>query len=963
MQGFSIKDALNSPDNFNDDLSVQKVVQHAYSGKDTDWDEIQKQLIKHSCAFFAQEFLTGPPEPPFHGRYMVAKHHEAWDDLVMQHDRLCVLASRDHGKCQTGDALIQRADGALVRLDQWEGGNVLALDTDTHNLVSTYAGKSRKNGKKKTLRITTRTGRVVTVTLNHPLRTFFEWVRADKLAVGDKIAVPSRLENLGKKAVLDAWLLGLLLGDGGLTGSNVILSTQDTAILQKIKRAGIRYRYAGQYDYRLPGLQKRMREVGFWKKTCHEKRVPDIIFEAADKDIGRFIAGYLDADGSISIHGGGAVEFYSVSKKVLHDVQSLLIRLGVTAVLSRKKGTYKGEAHQSWRLTVRGKDILVLAEQVSPEGVKQEQLKELVRLQEQKAVSSGNAVDLFPKEAWDLIKNIPYWFTKKRYPRFRKECKPTREKLQSMAALEDNSELLAMTQAPILWDEIVSIEDSGIQETWSLCVPEHANYVANDIVNHNTFFFDFAYPLWKIVTQPGGRGYIFSNTEEQAIRILDDIKSEIESNPKLQHLMPPRKDRKRWSAKSIRTTNNHRIYARGFLTKIRGAHPTWIVVDDGLGDETMYSEIIREKQIDYFYSAITNMIVPGGQIIVVGTPFHQADLYSSLKNNKQYYYQAFPAFDEQGNPLWPERYDKARLKAREEEIGTVRFTREFKCKPVSDDMSLFPTYLFKGEPTEQLAMTLGMDKEFLDELGLTVYMGVDFAMSSSVNADNTVIFVMGLDSHGNRWVIDIALGKGLAYQAQLSKINDMARKYEPALIFLESNQMQRIFGDELIRTTDLPIKQFTTGVQKNSLDKGVPSLRTLLENGKFRIPRGDQRSIELTDKWISEMQCFTWHKGKLQGVGTHDDLVMACWICDQAIRSGGFSFDFGEDYDTTKEMKHDEYDTETEKSDSALTDSFGYDKRIEDELNDDLYYDDADAEEEALNMRVPSKYSTIGQWL
>ena len=87
--------------------------------------------------------------------------------------------------------------------------------------------------------------------------------------------------------------------------------------------------------------------------------------------------------------------------------------------------------------------------------------------------------------------------------------------------------------------------------------------------------------------------------------------------------------------------------------------------------------------------------------------------------------------------------------------------------------------------------------------------------------------------------------------------------------------MQRIFGDELIRTSDLPIKKFHTGVQKHSLDKGVPSLRVLLENGKFRIPRGDARSVELTDIWIDEMRSFTWHDGKLASVGGHDDTVMA----------------------------------------------------------------------------------------
>lgn len=435
-------------------------------------------------------------------------------------------------------------------------------------------------------------------------------------------------------------------------------------------------------------------------------------------------------------------------------------------------------------------------------------------------------------------------------------------------------------------------------EEWDDLVSEHMRLMVEAPRDHGkTFFFDFAYPIWKIITQPGGSGFIFSATKDQAARILADIKQELETNPKLRWLVPQRKSGSRWSATSIQCTNGHRIYARGFGTKVRGAHPNWIVVDDGLNDETAYSELVRKKQIDYFYSAITNMIVPGGQIIVVGTPFHAADLYADLSQNPEYKfcrYQALQGKDEV--PLWPERYSKESLLRKRNEIGSVRFTREFQCEPISDDMSLFPQYLFRMPPVEQMTLTLGLPKEYWEELGVTIFMGVDFALSSSVEADYTVIWTMGVDAQGNRWVIDIQRGKGLSYADQLSKINEIGKLYEPALIFVEANQAQRIFGDELIRETDLPIKLFTTSAaNKNALDKGVPSLRILLENRKFRIPRGDKRSVEMTNSWRDEMRSFTWIDGKLQGVGTHDDTVMACWICDQAIRAGGFSFDFGED--------------------------------------------------------------------
>jgi phage terminase large subunit-like protein len=449
-----------------------------------------------------------------------------------------------------------------------------------------------------------------------------------------------------------------------------------------------------------------------------------------------------------------------------------------------------------------------------------------------------------------------------------------------------------------------------------------------------TFFFDFAYPIWRAAHEPRGIGFIFSATQPQAERILADIKTELETNPRLRWLVPDNK--KVWSSTSVLLANGHRIYARGFGTKVRGAHPNWIVVDDGLNDETVYSATVRSKQNDYFYTAITNMVVPGGQIIVVGTPFHQDDLYADLERNEEYEFRRYQALDEQtGRALWPDRYSREGLEKRKREIGVIRFNREFQCVPVADDMSLFPGFLFAGDPVEQPTVRLGMPLEYWQQLGVTPYIGVDFAMSSSAKADYTVIWVMGTDAHGHRWIIDIVRERGLAYQKQLSLINATAQRYDPVLVYLESNQMQRIFGDELIRLTDLPIKKFTTGTEKHSLDKGVPSLRVLLENQKFRIPRGDRRSVELTDVWINEMRAFTWNEGKLQSVAAHDDTVMACWICDQAIRQGsGFSFSFGDELEADGELSLDDvvWDDLLDGDDEPVEDAVDYLVDVDDPL-------------------------------
>lgn len=449
-------------------------------------------------------------------------------------------------------------------------------------------------------------------------------------------------------------------------------------------------------------------------------------------------------------------------------------------------------------------------------------------------------------------------------------------------------------------------------EEWSDAVAEHARLCVLAPRDHGkSFFFNMAYPIWQAQKHPNRKGYVFSGSQPQAEEILADIALEIETNPLLKHLNPSVKTG-RWSSTRIVLANGHKIYARGYGTKVRGAHPIWIVCDDVLNDDSMYSDLVRRKSIEYFYSAITNMIVPGGQIIVVGTPFHQQDLYGDLSRNNEYEFKRYRALSEEkdeegarilgpdGKPieraLWPERYPVPALHARRREIGQTRFSREQLCQPVSDDASLFPLNYFRGEPVEQFHFKLGSPAKWWDQMGITQrFMGVDFAISTNVGADYTVIWVMGLDKVGNRWVIDIIRDKGLPFETQKSLIRNAALKYDPQLIFLESNQMQRIFHDDLLRTTDLPIRPVHTGENKHHLEKGMPSLRVLLENQKLRIPRGDDYSRDMTDIWIDEMRNHTFQGGRVVSVGEHDDCAMAFYICEQALRQGTFGFSFREE--------------------------------------------------------------------
>ena len=446
-------------------------------------------------------------------------------------------------------------------------------------------------------------------------------------------------------------------------------------------------------------------------------------------------------------------------------------------------------------------------------------------------------------------------------------------------------------------------------------------------------FWSYAYPLWQSWRVDKADGVIVANTQDQSFNFLDLMQNgkrykddkgvewhlrACSDIPVFQGLVPDNIDRS-WSKGAMRFKNGSMIKAKAFGTRFRGLHPTWIVVDDPLGDDTSFSENVREKDKAIFLRAITPMLVPSGQMIVVGTPMHGNDLHALLSVNSEYFHKKYPALieDENGNevPLWPMRYSVETIRAREREVGALAFAQEYMLKPISNEASLFPPSLFEEHLDDTLVMKPTAQE--ISDKDWTVYMGVDFAMSSAVGADYTVITVLGVDRYKNRTIMDIVRVKGMSFKNQLELIKETWKKYDADMVFCESNQMQRIFGEELARTTDMPVYQFHTSASgKNSLNSGVPALRTLIENGKIIFPVGDEYSNRSIGVLIAEMTSFAWVEGKLRGVGNHDDCVMSLWIADQAVRKGAFTYGFADEIDETAE-------TESEEGYSGLLINFG----------------------------------------
>ena len=453
--------------------------------------------------------------------------------------------------------------------------------------------------------------------------------------------------------------------------------------------------------------------------------------------------------------------------------------------------------------------------------------------------------------------------------------------------------------------EVLGIEIGDHHQEWSELQRKHLRLSIEAARGHGkSGFWSYAYPLWQSWRTEGNSGIIVSNTStlvRKLFRIIKEGKRFTDTDghvwelraacdvPEFKDLLPKGWERT-WTGSRIYFNNGSSFDGLTFGMSPRGGHVMWMVVDDGIGDDAAYSEMARDKDWDFLTRTLSPMILPSGQLVDVGTPLHADDMHCRLSKNAEYVHRKYPGLsvvDGKDVPLWSEFRSLKWHKAERARLGELAYNQEVLLQPATSEASLFPLKLFSKHP-ETLAhgLCVGMTVQDIADRGWSVFFGVDVAQSAEVGADYFVICVMAVDPSGTRYIIDLFREKGLPFHQQLSTLEDWAVRYEPDMIYIEANASQRIYGDEMIRKTDLPIAKFVTSAGgKNSLDTGVLGLRPLIENGKFRLARGNAESIQKTDVLIAELGAFAWVDGKLQGVGAHDDTVMATWIADQAVRA------------------------------------------------------------------------------
>jgi AAA domain/LAGLIDADG-like domain len=157
---------------------------------------------------------------------------------------------------------------------------------------------------------------------------------------------------------LDPYLLGLLLGDGNITGFTCTFHKPEPDLWEAMRALvpagdevrerkcvnGSAFVSIARRGNCMAVTRERLEALGLWGTTCLEKFVPEAYLTASPEDRIRLLRGLVDTDGSVRSNGT-SVEFSTSAPRLASAVVFLVRSLGGTVVETVRdpKYPYKGE--------------------------------------------------------------------------------------------------------------------------------------------------------------------------------------------------------------------------------------------------------------------------------------------------------------------------------------------------------------------------------------------------------------------------------------------------------------------------------------------------------------------------------------------------------------------------------------------------------------------------------------------
>ncbi|MFP4322721.1 MAG: LAGLIDADG family homing endonuclease, partial [Anaerolineales bacterium] len=433
-------------------------------------------------------------------------------------------------KCVVGDTqILDATTGRRLRVaDLFAQPGLMqqtvALDTDTWRLTEGTVTDVMANGVKSVYRLRTRLGKQIEATANHPFLTFEGWRWLGDLQPGDRIATPRRIpvEGAQEWPAHQINVLGYLLAEGNLCHPHGVYfyTGEDDQCAQYVQnlecfantRATVAHRRGMAEVYSRRAAREHPAEVVTWLedlglrgKTAHQKFIPPAVFELTNAQIGILLARMWEGNGHVNLDSRN-LYYATASEQLARDMQHLLLRFGIISRLREVIFPYK-EGPMGYQVFITGMpNIAAFARHIGQHFITPTRRERLAALQIDVPFKSGTR-DTLPMGVKALVHEAKTasglsWtaigaatgLSITPFNRQASDAKQAfkRETIAQLATFFEDENLHAHAHSDVYWDTVESIEYIGEQPTYDLTVAGLHNFIADDIIVHNSHAADYA---------------------------------------------------------------------------------------------------------------------------------------------------------------------------------------------------------------------------------------------------------------------------------------------------------------------------------------------------------------------------------------------------------------------------------------------------------------------------------------
>ena len=378
------------------------------------------------------------------------------------------------------------------------------------------------------------------------------------------------------------------------------------------------------------------------------------------------------------------------------------------------------------------------------------------------------------------------------------------------------------------------------------------------------------YSLFSICQNPKIRILLYSATWQMAVDLHLSIQKALEGNAVIHELYGNlAKDAKEWSQDRTRLVGNDKreptITAAGIENNLVGGHYDLIIMDDVVNRDNIGTQDQIQKVVNRYRDSL-DLLEPNGQLIVIGTRWHDSDLYGWILDPSNNIKSSFDIMIKQAYegsivtgegfyPLWEGKFTLEELQKRLREEGWSHFSAQYMNDPVPEEDATFKRSWFQYiEDITELKGKL-----------LNKFLTIDPAISLQKDADYTAMVVSAQDENGYIYILDIVRSR-LSPSDIINEIFRLRDKWDLVDIGIEDVAFQKALAyslreDERFKRHPFHITELKPN--ERAKDQRIKGLQPLYENGKIIHNRLLANNIYLEDELVRFPR------------GTHDDIIDA----------------------------------------------------------------------------------------